>query len=137
MEQELTKSNIKKFNTIDYNLPDGDSVVVDAANDKIIDMSNMSEFDKIQLAAKEHGVKINSPKPNCKKCYGRGYVSVDTKSKLPNPCTCIFNKEERKVMSSQLLPKNRKQRRKQECELRKMITRARLGKSPTKKSRIK
>jgi len=32
----------------------------------------------------------NIPKHNCKKCYGRGYVSIGKKSKLVTPCKCVF-----------------------------------------------
>jgi hypothetical protein len=37
--------------------------------------------------ARGHKVKVPFP-PNskCKKCYGRGYVGYDVKSKLPMPC---------------------------------------------------
>lgn len=29
------------------------------------------------------------PKNNCKKCFGRGYESIDQKTNVYNPCKCI------------------------------------------------
>lgn len=32
-------------------------------------------------------VKVpHEPKPNCKKCYGRGYIGFDNKTKMPIAC---------------------------------------------------
>lgn len=127
----------KMFNTGDYELPMGEEVIVDAANDEIIDKDSLTPFDKIKSVAAEQGIEIQEPKSNCKHCRGRGYVSVESKSQMPIPCRCIFNEEQREQLSMVPLKKNRKQLRLQEKMFRKQITRAKLGKSPTKKAKSK
>lgn len=35
------------------------------------------------------------PKPNCKWCYGRGYIGINTKTKEEIPCGCILKQVEK------------------------------------------
>lgn len=109
------------FNTVEYELPSGQEIIVDAANDKIIDRE-LTPYDKIKAVAAEQGIKISKPDQNCKRCYGRGYISVESKTQMPNPCMCIFEKEQRDMINGVSLKKNREQMRLQEKELRKHIT---------------
>lgn len=60
--------------------------------------------------AKQYGVVLNSPKSNCKRCYGRGFL-LETLSKTTIPCNCIFPKELKTIMKGKFNPVTRKTRR--------------------------
>lgn len=120
------------FNAVEYDLPKGQEVVVDAANDKIIDRE-LTPYDKIKAVATEQGIKISEPDPKCKQCYGRGYLSLESKTQMPNPCMCIFEREQRDMINGAPLKKNREQRRLQERQLRKQIA---LFRNKTGKSKV-
>lgn len=63
-------------------------------------LGNVSEenpFEVIRAISKVANIPISDPNKNCKKCYGRGYLGVDTKNKMPVPCKCIFPKEKRNL----------------------------------------
>ncbi len=38
-------------------------------------------------------IGIQLPKPSCKHCNGRGYTGIDTATKSPIPCNCIYTDE--------------------------------------------
>lgn len=38
---------------------------------------------------------LNNPKPNCKKCYGRGYTDKDHHRNTYTPCKCIIKNLDR------------------------------------------
>ena len=50
----------------------------------------LSPLEKIQLMASANKIDIKDPKPNCKKCYGRGYTGLMAETKAPIFCTCLF-----------------------------------------------
>jgi hypothetical protein len=88
-----------------YRLPEQKSIVLDLANNKIIDSKDFSHIEMIYLTAKEKGITlkqfevkngfINS---GCRKqgCYGRGYSGFA--GNIPIPCTCLF--EDKKNIDS-------------------------------------
>ena len=41
---------------------------------KAADIRNMDPLEAIKAAAEGIGLILNDPKPNCKKCHGRGYI---------------------------------------------------------------
>lgn len=72
---------------------------------------DLTHYEKIKMASQSHGVTVKEPKKDCKSCYGRGYISTRTVSTpvvgtsglptgeintqiLPNPCKCMFKKED-------------------------------------------
>lgn len=71
----------------------------------------LSALDKIKFAAEKFGMPLNNVDPFCKKCYGRGYIGVETKSKIPIPCQCIIPKKLRESIDEQFMPQSRKYRR--------------------------
>lgn len=74
-------------------------------------LQKMEPLEVIKAAAEGIGLILNDPKPNCKKCYGRGYLGVNSLTKEPIPCSCIFPKYESQRPQDQMLPQNRKERR--------------------------
>lgn len=137
INKDNNKAEIEKYSKkIDYDLPIGEEVTVDVINDKIVDKKVLTPFEKIQNASKEQGIDILEPNPNCKKCYGRGYVSINVKTQLPNPCMCIFTKEQKKSLNLVKPQKNRAERRKEERFFRKLITKARNNKNNKKNANI-
>lgn len=57
------------------------------------DIRKMDPWEVIKSSAEGMGIKIQKPKPNCKHCYGRGYVGIRHESGEPIPCKCIFPAE--------------------------------------------
>lgn len=68
------------------------NAVVDQSTNSVSVVENKPKtvFDVMKLQADAMGFMIRDPKKNCNKCYGRGYVSMDSKTKQPIPCKCIF-----------------------------------------------
>lgn len=81
-------------------------------NDKP-DVRSMDPWKVIKDSAAALGILINDPKPNCKKCHGRGYIGRHADSGEPIPCTCIFPKSDRDMGEVTFRPRNRKERRAQ------------------------
>jgi len=68
----------------------------------------------IKTMAQTMGQDISDPKPNCKMCYGRGYIGRDSASQAPIPCTCMYSKGSIALNShvqSRMHHKNRSERR--------------------------
>jgi len=100
--------------------------------------SELTNYEKIKMAAAQNGVSIKDPNPSCNKCNGTGIVSIRTISteipitsgdtsatetvseELPNPCRCIFKKEDLgkmftgKVLLSRKLDRIQYKQRRQE-----------------------
>jgi len=81
--------------------------------------NDLDPYDKIRLAAAQYGLALKNPEKNCKKCYGRGYISINTGNNIPNACTCIFQKQDRHRVLNNLAAPNRTQRRAMEYSKRK------------------
>lgn len=77
------------------------------------DIKTMDPFVVIVEAARAMGIEIQKPKPNCKKCHGRGYIGRHAESGEPIACTCIFPKQkfDREIGEIPHKPMNRAERR--------------------------
>lgn len=71
----------------------------------------LTPFEKIKFAADKFGMELNNPDRSCKKCFGRGYLSVDSKTGIPVACQCVVPKKIRQHTSNDFIPTNRKSRR--------------------------
>lgn len=87
-------------------------------NDKVQIKTPMDLF---RHFAASMNTELKDPKPGCKKCYGRGYTAIDTKSKYPVPCRCIFKSQDLNRRDAETMTKmlqnvnlNRTQKRAQE-----------------------
>ena len=90
-EVEITEEEkIGDLHTQQMDLPEDVSTFVDTGKGEVIDKSKLSHFDVIKALAAKTGTVIRDPKSSCKKCYGRGYIGVDTITNTPFPCTCIY-----------------------------------------------
>lgn len=55
------------------------------------DILTAPKLEILRYAAKKGmNVDIVDPDQSCGKCYGTGYTSVDSVSRMPNACKCIF-----------------------------------------------
>lgn len=97
---EVTGAGIKSLApvTIDINSQTGERV-------------ELNPLEKIKFAAERFGVILNDPNPSCKKCFGRGYIGIDTKTQIPVACACITPKAMREAAGNQFIPSNRKSKR--------------------------
>lgn len=79
------------------------------------DLINLRKADPMlimRLAAEGMGFALQDPKPNCKKCHGRGYLGRKADTGEPIPCTCIFPKDDRAIGYAPVVTnRNRKERR--------------------------
>jgi len=73
-----------------YDLPDNADAFVETGEGKIINRENLSPFEIIKAIAKENGTEIKDPAKNCSHCHERGFEGVDTITKMPIPCRCLF-----------------------------------------------
>lgn len=73
-----------------YDVPDIADKFVDTKDGTVIDKKDLTPFQMIKAIAKQNNHTIKDPSKSCKKCYGRGYESMDTKTKMPIPCRCLF-----------------------------------------------
>ena len=56
----------------------------------------LEQYDPLQIIQAVYGfmgIKIKDPKPNCKRCFGRGWTGKHADSGEPIPCTCILPSE--------------------------------------------
>lgn len=85
----------------------------EAAEEEMINLRNSDPMTIIKAAAEGMGIILNDPKPNCKKCHGRGYLGRHHDTGEPVPCTCIFPKYDRELGDVPVMrkPLNRKERR--------------------------
>ena len=79
-------------------------------NAKTGERVELNPLEKIRFAAERFGIPLNDPNPSCKKCYGRGYLGVDSKTGIPIACYCITPKA-LKAASNNFIPTNRHARR--------------------------
>ena len=79
---------------------------------KAADIRNMDPLEAIKAAAEGICLILNDPKPNCKKCHGRGYLGRHADTGEPVACSCLFPKyNSEREPSEMILPQNREQRR--------------------------
>lgn len=80
------------------------------------DIRTMDPWHVIKQSAQALGIKLLSPKQNCKKCHGRGYTGIKHDSGEPLVCPCVFPKEaesdrELGLEEQYIKPRNRAERR--------------------------
>jgi hypothetical protein len=77
-----------------------------------VNLREMDPLKVIKAAAEGIGLILNDPKPNCKKCHGRGYLGRHADTGEPVACSCLFPKyDSEREPSEMILPQNREQRR--------------------------
>jgi len=73
-----------------YDLPKDADAFVDAKDGKVINKEDLTPFEMIKAIAQQTNTIIRNPKKDCKKCYGRGYSGIESKTRMPIPCNCIY-----------------------------------------------
>lgn len=112
---EFSFQNI--LNKEEYTKVEPNKVLIDPSTGTVEDPND--PLVKIKVASKMMGINIKDPEQDCKKCYGKGYVSIKVDTKEPVPCICIFEKKDRQVNFP--IKYNREQRRKIEKQQRKLL----------------
>ena len=77
------------------------------------ELNAMEPLDRIKAACERAHIILKDPDPECKKCFGRGYIAVK-ESGEPIPCDCIYNKDLNFAMNGMAkysAPRNRAERR--------------------------
>lgn len=90
----------------EYNLPQQEETLVDIKKQEVKDIRDLTPFEQMKIASEKYNLVLNEPNPNCKICYGRGYIGLNA-DKSPVPCTakhCIFPEDKRK--ENGMLPTN-------------------------------
>lgn len=73
-----------------YDVPDSADKFVDTKDGSVLDKKDLTPFQMIKAIAKQNNHSIKDPKDGCSKCYGRGYEGIDSETKMPIPCRCLF-----------------------------------------------
>lgn len=107
----MVEENKKDIDMEGYDLPEVETTEIDVTSqegkEEKVPFNDLPHLEKIRIVSEQHGVKISKPKKSCNHCYGRGYISVKTLAtsdkeeeaiEMPNPCKCIFKKEDRGQM---------------------------------------
>ena len=81
------------FNSNEYNAPSTEVVHMNTSSGVLeeVEEKEITPWETLQNASELFGIEIKEPEDGCKKCHGRGYVSIDTDSKMPVGCECIFD----------------------------------------------
>jgi len=89
-EMNQNQPNVDSFYQQQYDLPEVEDKFLDTGKGEIIDKSDLTPFDVIKSVAQQTGNEVHDPKKGCRHCYGRGYIGIDSSTKSPIPCSCIF-----------------------------------------------
>jgi len=114
-----------------YDLPEDRDGFVDDSSGEVVEKKDLKPIDVIKAVAKQMGQEIDDPNPNCKHCYGRGYIGRDSATKAPVPCSCIhasLSEDERQKndsLANKMRKLPRKQRRKIERQFKNKMKRDR------------
>jgi len=73
-----------------YELPEEKTGFIDTVTGEVKGKEDLTPWDMIKSIAVQTNTKINNPKGSCKFCYGRGYEGIDSATKSPIPCRCIY-----------------------------------------------
>jgi hypothetical protein len=103
-----------------YDAPEDKSGIMDTKTGAILDKEELSPFELIKAVAKETGLELQDPNKNCKKCFGRGYVGIDSISRQPMPCECIQPKRVEGEKGQERQPAQPKMNRQQRRHMEKM-----------------
>jgi hypothetical protein len=90
-----------------------DPETLEVNDENLIDLRNADPMVIMKAAAEGMGFALQDPKPNCKKCHGRGFLGRKADTGEPIPCTCIFPTADRSIGNVPFIntPRNRKERR--------------------------
>ena len=86
---EFEDDNDSLLTNTQYEIPDVADGFINT-DGSLIKREDMTHWEIIKAIATENGVKIQEPSSGCHHCYGRGYDGIDSKTKMPFPCRCIF-----------------------------------------------
>ena len=75
----------------DYSAPKVIEQFVDTSKGTVIDKTKLSHYEILKITREKSGLKTLKPNSGCKKCYGRGYTSLNSDGS-PNQCNCILPK---------------------------------------------
>lgn len=78
---------------------------------EFIERVALTPFEKIKFAAEKFGMKLNDPKTSCKRCFGRGYIGIDSNTRIPVHCPCIIPNQMKQHAGNNFIPTNRKSKR--------------------------
>lgn len=76
-----------------YDVPEDATTLIDAGEGKVVNKEDLTPFEIIKTIAKENGFEVLNPNPSCKCCNGRGYDGIESTTKMPIPCNCIYPKK--------------------------------------------
>lgn len=106
-----------------YDIPDNADTFVDTKDGSVVKKEDLTPFQIIKAIAQQNNLNIKDPSKSCKHCYGRGYESIDSATKMPIPCRCLFRgKTDQEKMSEAMydskknngrISRNQKRRMKQ------------------------
>lgn len=118
-------NNVLGFNT-DYDGVENIDAYVDGQGNVVEaePVVPVTPFDVIKKHAEVLGQEINDPKPNCKDCYGRGYIGRDGATKAPIPCRCIYPdymNARNQHMANRMMGMSRAERRKMQRQYKKQM----------------
>jgi len=88
---------------VQYEIPENADAFVDMGDGRVVKKEDMQPFDIIKTIAKQNGTDIQNPKKSCKHCYGRGYEGIDSETRMPIPCRCLFRGRSDKEKANELL----------------------------------
>jgi hypothetical protein len=90
IENDIEESDGSLLINSRYDIPDNADTFVDTKDGSVVKKEDMTPFQIIKAIAKQNNLNIKDPSKSCKHCYGRGYESIDSATKMPIPCRCLF-----------------------------------------------
>lgn len=93
LEEEIQEEAFEDsgfYKAEDYKTIEKKEGFVDTLDGSVVDKKDLKPFDIIRNVAIQTNTIINEPKEDCRRCYGRGYVGIDSFTKSPIPCLCIY-----------------------------------------------
>jgi len=90
IEDDIEESDGSLLTNSRYDIPDNADTFVDTKDGSVVKKEDMTPFQIIKAIAQQNSLSIKDPSKSCKNCYGRGYESIDSATKMPIPCRCLF-----------------------------------------------
>jgi len=79
----------KKLYGQEYDIPELEESFIDDSGE-VQSKKDLTPFQIIKEIGRQNGYEVKDPKKSCKKCYGRGYTGIEKDTRIPLPCSCIF-----------------------------------------------
>lgn len=95
-EEDEDDENLEENYDQSYNVPKDQDAFINTKDGQVINRDDLSPLQIIQAIAQKSGIEINDPKPSCKSCHGKGYTGIDSETRSPIACKCIYSKEDLK-----------------------------------------